>query len=101
MIEKLTWRNLWRNPRRTSITMASIAFAVFLSIVMKSLQDGVFDNLIKNVVSFYSGHIQIHQQGYWDEQILENSMAMDTVFFQNLEKSPNIQYAAPRIESFA
>ena len=77
MIGKLTWRNLWRNHRRTLITMASISFAVVLAVLMKSLQKGVFDNLIQNVVSFYSGYVQVHKKGYWDEQVIENSFALN------------------------
>ena len=100
MTGRLTWRNLWRNRRRTIITMASIAFAVLLSIVIKSLQDGVFENLIKNVVTFYSGYIQVHKSGYQDEQVLENSFLMSDSLIRKIERS-SVKSIAPRIESFA
>jgi len=100
MTGKLTWRNLWRNRRRTIITMASISFAVVLAIVIKSLQDGVFDNLIKNVVSFYSGYIQVHKKGYHDEQVLENSFTLSDSLIKKIEQ-PAVKTIVPRIESFA
>lgn len=100
MIGKLTWRNLWRNPRRTLITMSSIAFAVLLSVVIRSLQAGTFDNLVKNVVSFYYGYIQVHQLGYWDEQVLDNSFAINDTLIQQLEQNPHITTLVPRIETF-
>jgi ABC-type lipoprotein release transport system permease subunit len=100
MTEKLTWRNLWRNRRRTIITMASITFAVVLAIVIKSLQDGVFDNLVKNVVSFHSGYIQVHKKGYHDEQVLENSFVLFDSLIKKIEQ-PSVKAAVPRIESFA
>jgi len=100
MTEKLTWRNLWRNKRRTAITMASISFAVVLAIVIKSLQDGVFDNLIKNVVSFYSGYIQVHKKGYQDEQVLENSFILSDSLIKKIQQ-PAVKTIVPRIESFA
>ena len=64
---------MWRNRNRTIITMAAIFFAVILSVATSSLRDGIFDNLVKNVVSFYTGYVQVHKQGYQDEQILDNS----------------------------
>jgi putative ABC transport system permease protein len=100
MIEKLTWRNLWRNRRRTLITMASVTFAVVLAIVMKSLKDGVFDNLVKNVVGFYTGYIQVHKTGYQEEQLLENSFVL-TDSILNKVKQPAVQEVVPRLESFA
>lgn len=100
MTGKLTWRNLWRNRRRTIITMASISFAVVLAIVIKSLQQGVFDNLIKNVVGFYSGYIQVHKKGYQDEQVLENSFVLTDSLLKKIQQ-PSVNAVVPRIESFA
>ncbi len=100
MILKLIWRNLWRNSRRTFITIASIAFAVLFAVLMQSLQDGVFSNLIKNVVSYYSGYIQVHQKGYWDEQILENSFVSDEKVMATIRKNTSVQEIVPRLETF-
>lgn len=64
MILKLTWRNLWRNRRRSLITMASVTFTVILAIVMQSIQLGTFDNLVRNVVRMHTGYVQVHANGY-------------------------------------
>lgn len=101
MIIKLTWRNLWRNKRRTMITMASVSFAVVLAVLMQSLQKGVFDNLIKNVVSFYSGYLQVHKKGYWDEQVIENSFALNDTLLNKAGYVAGVQTVVPRIESYA
>nr|WP_314897332.1 FtsX-like permease family protein [uncultured Flavobacterium sp.] len=100
MILKLIWRNLWRNSRRTLITMASIAFAVLFAVLMKSFQNGVFNNLIKNVVGYYSGYVQIHQNGYWDEQVLDNSFALENSLTAQLQQNPQIKEVVPRLETF-
>lgn len=98
---KFAWKNMWRNRNRTAITMAAVFFAVILSVLTNSLQEGVFDNLIKNVVSFYSGYIQVHKEGYWDEQILDNTFeASDQLESQILQQN-NISAVSPRLESFA
>lgn len=100
MILKLIWRNLWRNSRRTLITMASIAFAVLAAILMQSFQIGVFNNLIKNVVGYYSGYVQIHQKGYWDEQVLDNCFVVDDALTNKLKQYPEINKLVPRLETF-
>ena len=100
MILKLIWRNLWRNSRRTLITMASIAFAVLFSVLMKSFQNGVFNNLIKNVVGYYSGYVQIHQNGYWNEQVLDNSFELKNSLKVQLQQNTQIKEIVPRLETF-
>jgi putative ABC transport system permease protein len=100
MLLTLAWRNLWRNKSRSLITMASVFCAVVLAIVMAALQRGVFDNLIKNVVGFYSGYLQIHQKGYWDEQTLENAFQFNDSLQMQLDSEENILAASPRLESF-
>jgi len=98
---RLAWKNMWRNRNRTLIAMASIFFAVLLSATTRSLQKGVFDNLVKNVVSFYSGYLQIHQNGYWDEQILDNTFRGSPTLESQVRKVPHIVDLTPRLESFA
>ena len=101
MLLKLAWRNIWRNKRRTLITAGSIVFAVFLAILLNSLKEGVLIKMQENVVSFYTGAIQVHQNGYWDEQSLDNSMEHDDSLLLQLKNHPDINGIITRLESFA
>ena len=40
---------------------------------MRSLQLGMYDNMIGNVVGSFSGYIQVHSRGYWDEKVIDNA----------------------------
>lgn len=101
MLLKLAWRNIWRNKRRTLITAASIMFAVFFASFMQSLQKGVWDNMLGNVVNFYYGYAQIHQKGYQDEQSIDMAFAIDKNLENLATNIPEIKAVVPRIESFA
>ena len=99
-ILQLAWKNLWRNSSRTLITIAAILFATIISIVAESLKAGIFDNLVKNIVSSYSGHIQIHLKGYQDEQILENSFQPSRSMEAAIKNTNGIKKITNRLESF-
>jgi ABC-type lipoprotein release transport system permease subunit len=101
MLFILAWRNLWRNRSRTLITMASVWCAVVLASFSMSLQQGAFDNLIANVVSFYSGYLQVQHAAYWEEQTLENSFEGEGRLSDRLRQLPGISAVAPRIQAFA
>ncbi|MBL7820519.1 MAG: ABC transporter permease [Saprospiraceae bacterium] len=100
MILKLIWRNLWRNHRRTLITTASITFAVMFCILMQSFQKGAFDNLIKNVVGYYSGYVQIHKSGYWNERVLDNCFELNDTLIHKIKQQKNVLDFVPRLETF-
>ncbi|MCF6184124.1 MAG: FtsX-like permease family protein [Bacteroidales bacterium] len=101
MIIKVAWRNIWRNKRRTLITAASVFFAVFFGLIMRSIQIGTFGNITDNLVSSYSGHLQIHKKGYSDEKILNNSFNSDKSLINKLKTLKHVKYVVPRLESFA
>lgn len=101
MLLKLAWLNIWRNKRRTIITATSVFFAVLLAILFRSLTDGIYDNMIHNVVSYSSGYLQIHQKGYWDEQSIDNTFEEDTLLSQTLRKNLNVSNLMPRLQTFA
>ena len=60
----LAWRNIWRNPRRTVLTVAAIAFAALLLVFMLSFQFGTYETMINASVSLRTGHLQVQAAGY-------------------------------------
>lgn len=98
---QLAWRNLWRNKRRTLITAASVFFAVFFALIMRSFQLGAYDRLFKNVIESYTGYLQFQHRDYIDDPVLDNSFEADQSLFEKAESDPNVQAVVPRLESFA
>lgn len=101
MIFKIASRNLWRNKRRSLITIASITFAVLLACVMRSMQLGSYERMIDNSARFYTGYIQIHKSGYWNDKMLDNSFENDTQLRSMINETEGVEIAVPRVESFA
>lgn len=98
---KLAWRNIWRNRRRTLITMVSIVVAVLLAAVMRSMQEGQYEVMIDTTVGSFTGYIQIHQQGYWDDKTLDNTLVESDSLYANIEQQSSVEEVVPRLESFA
>ena len=101
MILKLAWRNIWRNKRRSLITIASIMVAIFLAIFMRSIQLGMYANMIRNVVGNYSGYVQVHAKGYWAEQSLNNGFEVDDDLTSKILAVKGVTNIVPRLSNFA
>jgi ABC-type lipoprotein release transport system permease subunit len=98
---KIAWRNLWRNKRRTLITVASVFFAIFFALIMRSLQLGAYDHMFRNAIESYTGYIQIQNEDFWDNKIVDNTFCYTPEQDQILMGLQNVTGTVPRFESFA
>lgn len=100
-IIKIAWRNLWRNKRRTMITVSSIFFALFYAIIMNSFQLGTYNLMINNTVTQYSGHLQIQDKEYMDNPIIDYSIPYTNSIKKVLDDNEKVDYYFPRLQSGA
>ena len=99
MLIKIAWRNVWRNKRRSFITIAAIFIAIFLAIIMRSLQLGMYDNMIKNVVGSFSGYFQLHSKGYWEDKNIDNSYKVGNSTIKNIKEIEGVSNVIKRIQT--
>ncbi len=71
---QLSWRNVWRNPRRTTIILIAVSIGVWSMIFLGALWQGMVAQMIQNGIKTMTGHLQIHQKDYRNDPVLENSM---------------------------
>jgi putative ABC transport system permease protein len=99
---KLAWRNIWRNKRRSFISIGAVLFAVLFAITADSFERGSYELMIQNMVKFSTGYIQIQDVLYDDEPSIDNSMLYDESLLDVVEGfGDQISYTVPRIQGFA
>ncbi|MCU0370512.1 MAG: hypothetical protein MUC31_03770, partial [Bacteroidales bacterium] len=98
---KIAWRNLWRNKRRTMLTISSVLFALFLALFMRAMQLGSYSNMVESAVKSTTGYIQVHEKGYWADKSLDNTFETSDSLEQWIRSHPNVTKIIPRLESYA
>lgn len=61
---KLAWRSLWRNRRRTLITVSSIAIGTAIAVFFISMADGMYKKIVDSAVKMNAGHMTIQDPDY-------------------------------------
>lgn len=98
---QVAWRNLWRNRRRTLLTVGAIGFGVLIVQMVMSLQSGSYGPMIELGTRMGSGHVQILHASYHDEPRIEYAIADVSRRLQALDESPAIAQGSARAEAFA
>ena len=101
MIFKIAWRNIYRNKKRSLITITSVFAALFLIILLRALQFGFYDKLIETVVESYAGYVEIHADGFWDNQSLDNSMMVDQQLLDDIQSVEGVENIVQRLQTFS
>lgn len=71
LLIKISWRNLWRNKRRTILTVASVSLGLALMLVSLGIGDGSHKQLVESAVRMGSGHVLIQAVGYQERDEFE------------------------------
>lgn len=95
---KLSWRNVWRNKRRSLVVISSIAIGVFFMLISMALVNGMNYQMIDNTISTSLGHVAIQKKGFADNMKLSYSFNADNEVYSGLDEISGIRGWAPRVK---
>ncbi len=98
---RLAWRNLWRQPRRTWLTVGAMVFSNTLLVFLISVQLSFYDLLIDNMLGTFTGHLQVQHADYKDEQKIRQVVPQVRGVAEALRSGLGIETVAARAETFA
>ncbi|PRQ04320.1 outer membrane-specific lipoprotein transporter subunit LolE [Enhygromyxa salina] len=82
---KLAWRNVWRNTRRSVVTMSATGLALFVMIVYTGLVAGYVDGLQANILDLEVGDAQVFADSYREKPSLYTTIEDPSEWSAKLE----------------
>ena len=100
LLLKLGYRNLWRNRRRTLLTMSAMSMATALLILTLGIYDGMLWDMIEGATELYHGHVKITAKDYIEKRQLYQTIP-DNGMYEKIEVDPRVRGIAGRVRGFA
>lgn len=96
---KIAWRNVFRQKRRTVLTVLMMFGGFTLSAISIGWADGTYNNIIDMFTRNQLGHIQIHGKGYLDKPTIYNQITDYQKVGAMLMGIDGVEAWAPRLYS--
>jgi putative ABC transport system permease protein len=95
----LAWRNVWKNKRRTILTLLTIMVGCAMIILFRAIQDGGYGKMIEDSIASNTGHIQIHEKGFWENMSIDYAFEPNDQLLHYLRKSPGVSATSIRVHA--
>ena len=100
MLLTLAFRNLWRNRRRTLLTLSAMVVSAALLILALGVFSGMFKDMLASATEQYYGHLVIAHPDYHLRRDLFAHLPADISDQPALQEEPAIIGKSPRLRSF-
>jgi len=96
---KIAWRNIFRQKRRTVLTVLTMFGGFTLSALSIGWADGTYNRIIEMFTRNRLGHVQIHAAGYLDKPSLYRKIDDFTRVGDIVENTEGVMAWTPRLYS--
>lgn len=86
MEASVSWRNIWRNKRRTYVILTAIVIGISSMIFLASFMRGVMEGMIENSVDELTGHIKIQNSMFREDPSIENIIENPDEIIEQIHK---------------
>jgi putative ABC transport system permease protein len=98
---RYAFRNLWRNPRRTSLTIIVVGLSVTVSFIAQQFTTSILQLWEDETCDHGTGHAQIHAQDYWlnpDTIDFSKTINEPDAIMSILNNSQDVAASTPRLK---
>jgi len=100
MLLTLAVRNIWRNKRRTLLTMSAMVVSSSLLILALGIFSGMLQDMLASATEQYRGHVVISLEGYQQDREIYATFVSDAAFMDKIAATPDVAGASPRLRGF-
>ena len=97
MLAKVSWNNIWRNPKRSLVLILSIVLGLWAGVFVMGFYTGLINQRIDDVIQKEAAHIQIHHPKFEEEKLFKYQISNSKEILLNQENKKEIKAISGRV----
>ncbi len=101
LLFKIAWRNVFRNKRRTCLTLCILGLGCTGLILVGGFFDNIMEGLREQYIHGHSGHLQVNVRGFHENGIsdpLRYLMKDSSRVLEQISANPRVRLTVPRLK---
>lgn len=87
----ISWRSIWRNKRRTIISISAISLGLSFALFFLALGDGIYEQMIEDTVRMNGGHFTLEHPEYRDAPAIDLAVSHTAAIRKQLAAMPGVR----------
>ncbi len=100
MMMTLALRNIWRNRRRTLLTLSAMIVSLSLLILSLGVYSGMIRDMLASATEQYRGHVVVSRAGYQDDHDLFATFRPSPGLEERITADPQVVGLSPRLRAY-
>lgn len=97
MILKVAWRNIWRNPIRSLVIIASLTIGMFAGLFSSTFINGWMQQRVRDGIETETSHIKIQTKEFYQWSDFENNFANGVGLANDIRQIDGVDGASARL----
>jgi len=97
MLFKISWRNIWRNKKRSLIIVASVTIGISAGIFLMAFYNGMIEQRVQSAIQTEISHLQLHHPSFLRDYDIRYYIQNGPRALKQINSEPLVKKAAGRI----
>lgn len=97
MLISISWRNVWRNRKRSIILMIAVILGISTGLFVLAFYNGLIKQRLDNALNTEVSHIQIHTKEFKSEQDIKEIIPHGMQVLTSVQQSSLVHHATGRL----
>jgi putative ABC transport system permease protein len=96
MIWTISWRNIWRNKKRSGVLLAAIASGLWAGLLTVGMFNGMTEQMVRTAINTRTSHVQLHAPGFVEHPDVVSTIPNGSAVLARVRAAEHVARASGR-----